>query len=215
MSDGKKKDAMSYSSRLEQYEKTSSLATEMEVSFLLLQGKDYPVVNQDALIQARYIASRLDGSSHKWADMVAHRQPPGCKTDREFLRGHCCGNQFEKTPHVGNYYRSIADRAGVDITGKVYMGTLAEYPGDPRAWISGRGDAQRLCEERGWGCEGAVNVKMRERENPPEEVAVADDIVAERVEQRLDEMAPQDAMRVDLAEAAHEVRETLKPHWSK
>jgi hypothetical protein len=56
---------------------------------------------------------------------------------------------------------------------------------------------------------------MRERENPPEEVAVADDIVAERVERRLDEMAPQDAMRVDLAEAAHEVRETLKPHWSK
>lgn len=211
--DYKKK--MGYVERLTVYEKAANRALMTEIGFLLVEGSHFPEVSDDDLVQARYIAHRLDGDTHMMADMLAHQKPPGSRTDREFLRGHCAGNQFEKTPWIGDIYKRRAEAAGVDITGKVYYGTLAEYPGDPRAWITGRGDAQRLCEERGWGCEGAVNVKMREPANPPAEVAVAEDIVRDHVDRRLECMEPGDRQRADVGEIAHEVTEQLKPHWSK
>jgi hypothetical protein len=102
-------------------------------------------------------------------------QPPACITDATFLAGHCNGSQFEKTPYIGDYYRCEAEAAGVSTKGKVYLSQLAEYPGDPRAWVDGRGDVQRVCEERGWGCGGSVNVQGAAM--PPEpEIALADDI---------------------------------------
>lgn len=201
--------------RMHRLEKEGGPPLQQFIHILRMYNASLPVVNDDPLIQARYIAHRLDGDSHRWSDMMAHQQPPGARTDREFLRGHCSGNQFEDTPHIGELYKKRAAAAGVDITGKVYYGTLAEYPGDPEAWVSGRGDVQRLCERKGWGCEGAVNVKMRERENPPPKIAVAPDIVAAEVEKRMEHLHPADAARVDIGEVAHQVTEQLKPHWAE
>jgi hypothetical protein len=147
-------------------------------------------------------------------EMFASGQAPASRTDREFLRGHCNGNQFEKHPGLGNYLKGVAREHGLDPKGKVYLGSLAAFPGDPRAWVDGRGDAQRVVEERGWGCSGAVNVKVREPLEAPKEVAVAEDIVAGQVERRLAELHPADAARVDKGELAHSVTEQLKPHWA-
>lgn len=95
-------------------------------------------------------------------DMIASQQPPGANTDNEFMAGNCCGSQFEKDQALGDYYRRIAARDGLtNVTGKKYLGTLARYPGDPRAWVSGKADVAAVCEERGWGCSGDVNVAAK------------------------------------------------------
>jgi hypothetical protein len=97
-------------------------------------------------------------------------------TDSVFLQGHCNGNQFAGMPYQGDYYRGVAKRQGQDTTGKVYLSGLAAYPGDPEAWVSGRGDAERICQKRGWGAQGAISVKALPREPGPP-VRLADDIV--------------------------------------
>lgn len=130
--------------------------------------------------QAHYVACVVDGVADNLAEMFALGQPPMSNTDREFLEGHANGNQFEKTPGIGDYYAGVAKQSGVDPKGKIYLSSLAAYPGDPQAWVSGRGDVQKVCEERGWACRGAVNVKMREAEPAQGKYRVADDIIRER-----------------------------------
>ena len=105
-----------------------------------------------------YYRSVAEGCAPKLAEMLAARQPPGAVTDATFLAGHCNGNQFEDSPKRAEAMQYLAQRHGVDTKGKVYLGQLAAYPGDPQAWVTGRGAVERVCRQRGWGCEGAVNV---------------------------------------------------------
>lgn len=174
--------------------------------------ESWPIISRRAEVQRAYEEMRSRGVSHTLAEMLALRQPPMSNTDREFLEGHCCGNQFEKVPWLGDYYKKIAERAGVNVTGKVYKSSLAAYPGDPRAWVSSRDDVRRICEERGWGCEGAVRVPLRRDVEPPD-IAVADDILEDRVQDMID-ANPELALR-DRNELKEEVKEKIKPHWSK
>lgn len=48
----------------------------------------------------------------------------------------------------GNELASELRAQGGSTTGKVYLSSLAEYPGDPRAWVSGKDDVKRVCKER-------------------------------------------------------------------
>lgn len=154
----------------------------------------------------RAIPSKLD-------PMLAAGQAPMSRTDREFLEGHCNGSQFQDTPHIGNFYRAEAAKRGVNTTGKVYLSGLAAYPGDPRAWVSDRGDVQRVCEERGYDCDGAVKVRAARRDQEPERVAVADDLVDNRVRQKV--AANPDLMRRPLPELRAEAKAEIAPHWAK
>ena len=88
-------------------------------------------------------------------------------TDAVFMEGHCSGNQFDYPGghQVGNVLKKQAETAGVNTTGKVYLGGLAAFPGDPKAWVSDRNDVKRVLTERGWGSQGAVNQEPREK--PP------------------------------------------------
>lgn len=138
----------------------------------------------------------------------------GTKTDREFLRGHGAnGAQFQDTPEVGDYYRQVAESRGQNTKGKVYLSGLAEFPGDPRAWVDGRGDAQRVLEERGWGGEGDVRVKAAEATGPVERVPVAPDLVENRIEQMA--AADPSVLEKDPGELRHEVTEAMRPPWQK
>lgn len=169
-------------------------------------------VSANPVIQERYERMRAEGVSHTLAEMFALQHPPMSNTDREFLEGHANGNQFEKTPWIGDLYRQRATEDGVDTAGKVYMGSLAEYPGDPRAWVGGRGDVQQVCEERGYGCQGAVTVQAPQRAQLPE-IGVADDLVEEATSERI-ERQPELGLR-DREEVKAETREQIKPPWAK
>lgn len=174
--------------------------------------EEYPQVSDRAHIQRFYEKLRREGQSHSLAEMFAFQQPPMSDTDREFLEGQGgCYDQFPgEMAAVGDFYRKKAEAAGVNITGKVYKSSLANEPGDVRAWVSSKDDVKRICEERGMGCTGAVNVPLRTDVKPKAKIPIADDLVAEAVEARIDEN-PDLAHKKDLWE---ETREAIKPAWA-
>jgi len=162
----------------------------------------------------RYRAMRKEGLSHNLAEMFALQSPPHTAgTDTVFLAGHCNGNQFEKNEHIGNMYRAEAAAAGVDVKGKVYLGGLAAYPGDPEAWVSGTGDVRRVCEQRGWGCRGAVKVRSGEPVEPVPEIPLAPDIVDAEVGKVL-ERTP-NRKHIDVGDLREQVKDKLTPPWHK
>lgn len=149
-------------------------------------------------------------SQARLAEMLATGRVPRVKTEDTF-RSHydaANGKQFEKCPGLGDAYRRVAEGHGVSTQGKVYLQQLAAFPGDPRAWVDSRGDISRVCEERGYGCEGAVTAKTREA--PPTVTPLADDIVREEVAERLAADPGQKASRVE-----EDVRNERTPHWAK
>ena len=169
----------------------------------------YAEVSADPVVQAHYESCRRQGTSHSLALMFAERCPPMSNTDREFLEGRVNGNQFEGQEWVGDLYKKKAEAAGVSTTGKVYIAGLASEPGDPRAWVSGRGDVQAVCEERGWNCTGSVLVKGREHE--VEKIALGEDIVAEGVQ----ELQQQCGGELRHEDAVEKVKAKKTPHWKK
>ena len=172
---------------------------------------NWPIVSSDPEIQARYEAIRDKGESHMLADMLAHQQPPGSHSDTQFLAGHCNGNQFEKVPFVGEYYKKIAERNGVNVKGSVYKAGLARFPGDPEAWISSRADVKKICERRGWGARGAVNVTPRQVEKPAG--GLSSSIINEKIEDYL-ESVPQ-GEKVDIEGLREKIIEKHAPPWAK
>jgi hypothetical protein len=176
-----------------------------------MANSEMPIISRRSEIQGAYEEMRTRGLSHNLAEMFALRMAPTLVTDSTFLAGHCNGNQFEKTPGVGDRYRKEAEAAGVDVTGKVYLSQLAEYPGDPRAWVSGRGDVRRVCEERGWGCAGDVSVKKPTDMAPEPSVRLADDIV----ESLAADMVESSGGEVGVAEAKQKVIEKHAPKYKE
>lgn len=182
-----------------------------QLSNLALQATlrgGYPWVSRNPRVQLHYIDCRQKGTSHNLAEMFALGQAPMANTDREFLEGRENGRQFEKNPELGDFYRREAEARGADVTGKVYLSGLAAFPGDPRAWVSGRGDVRRLCEDRGWGCEGSVSVPVRNVAETGGKYEVAPELVMDRAAD-LAANCPGDRPG-DLVEKA---REQLSPNW--
>lgn len=170
-----------------------------------------PVVSAIPEVQAHYLLCRRNGCAHGLAEMLALQKAPRGVSDGTFLAGKW--NQFQDTPHIGDVYKSAAVAGGQCVKGKVYLSGLAEYPGDPRAWVETREDVRKVCEDRGWNAEGSVNVKGAKGDTPPLDVGLAPDLV---------EGYAQAAVEADpgLAERpAEEVREMVKdkmaPHWAK
>ena len=167
-----------------------------------------PIVSTEPWIQLHYEKCRLEGTSHKLAEMFAFAQPPMSNSEREFMEGRW--NQFEKTPHLGDAYAAESHSKGISTKGKIYLHSLASYPGDPKAWVSDKGDVARVCEERGWDCDGAVKVRSHALGPKKAGPAVADDIVAAEVPGVL---ASGQAKTVE--EAKEKIIQKRKPHWAK
>lgn len=132
-----------------------------------------------------YCECREQGTSHVLAEMFALASPPMSNTDREFLEGRCNGNQFTGQEWVADRLKKQAEELGQSTTGKVYVSGLARFPGDPEAWVSGRGDVQRTLERRGWGSEGAVNVEARDRPKPRERAVPKVKSFRQRIKEKL------------------------------
>lgn len=144
----------------------------------------YPKISSNPGIQDAYERMRENGQSHNMAEILAFRKCPSLKTDTRFQA------RIDKTPPVPPAYRKIAKKAGVDTSDKQYFTQLARYPGDPTAWQSDRSSIKRICEERGWSCEGAITVK-KEHEIPEDDgpYTVAESLVDQEV-QRIQTLDP-------------------------
>lgn len=145
--------------------------------------------------------------------MLESGQTPFLMTDSTYLEGHANGSQFEKTPSRGDALKKACEAMGGSTTGKVYVAQLASCFGDPKAWVSGRGDVQKVCEERNMGCEGAVTVKQREMdEPPPPPIQVADRLVHERTAK---ELAGQVVTGKQYKAKFAEVKDKITPPWKR
>lgn len=157
------------------------------------------------------------GVEPKLAEMLSDGRPPGLRTGNEFFTGQRTnGSQFAAAPAMGEKYAAEARRMGVSTAGKYYSHQLADYPGDPKAWVSDVDDFKRLARERGAGCEPlGLKTIMRNDEPTP---ALADDLVAEEVTMRV-HSDPDLAAKVKenprkLDELKAQVIEDHKPHWA-
>lgn len=160
---------------------------------------DQPTISRDFAVLVAYWTMRFRGEGHKFAEMMATRSFPRLNTDATFNRGRCNGNQFADKPGLGDYYRGMAEAAGVATTGKHYCSGLADFPGDPTAWIADRHDVLRIAKAKGYRVRGDVEYDPGEREPMPD-VAIAPDIVNEFVDEY---------MELDSGERRGDVEERL------
>lgn len=145
--------------------------------------------------------------------MVVAQSPPGANTDREFLHGVCNGNQFERQPEIGNYYKRECEKRGGSVKGRKYLSQLAKFPGDPEAWISSRGDVQKVLEKRGWGSEGSVKVKARESDKEPAKAIPIADKIVDRETAR--ELEGQTVTKREYLDRRDKVKRRLSPSRKK
>lgn len=102
-----------------------------------------------------------------------------------------------------------AKAAGVSTAGKLYCPGLCP-PGEslsPKAWITDKADARRICRENNWSSE-TLGVKSDRIETEPKPYRVADDLVADEVK-RVVKSREGDVSPKEHENLKHEVREQL------
>lgn len=170
---------------------------------LLLFVDSLPVVSESDAIQEAYVSMRLDGQSHNWAEMCAHRQAPGTKnSDRTFQEGIGAGQFLDKMPPMIRKARMAAyeKATGRKVPeGARYLSTLARFPGDPKAWVTDVGEAKARFKEFGKGCED-LGIEARELPPPPK-VRIAEDIVQRHLQKAVADPANAGKDKRELREA--------------
>lgn len=125
-------------------------------------------------------------------------------TDSQFLSGSQDDDGFGNDQMSRQIAYRKARAAGFTPTGR-YISQIADELGDPKAWFSHKADVKRVCEERGYSCDGSgAKVKARPVDGPDpwdEPYRVADDIVQESVEKELAGQRIGTQERMDLEES--------------
>jgi len=123
-------------------------------------------------VVAAYCNMVAQNTSPRLAEMLALRQAPRCMTDSVFFSSvGTLDKQFGNDTESLNRTVSIAKKHGYTPNpNDYYNASLANFVGDPKAFIpatGGRGHIQKVCEERGTACSGAVTVKARQPDSDP------------------------------------------------
>ena len=140
---------------------------------------------------ALYVKMRREGQQHRFAEMIASQQPPGCGiTDDVFFQGIPRLADQMTDAQLKTLVANAKRHGFTPPADCSYQSALARFPGDPQAFVTrsmGRSYIKKVCEERGWSCEGGVNVPYREPETDPYDNAVplAADIVAENAQRMI------------------------------
>ena len=120
---------------------------------------------------ALYMRLRREGKDHRLADMLASQRPPGGFTDDTFFSGiPRLAEQIGDDKQVERYVNAARKHGYNPSPNDMYQPGLARFPGDPEAFLNrsrGRSYIRDLCRQRGWGCNGAVNVESREPDSDP------------------------------------------------
>lgn len=160
-----------------------------------------------------YKTAMASGAGEKFAEMVALQSPPGTRgTDRAFMEGRYAGNWMDgMPPQLANRMVREARAAGINTSGRFYMGGLADKRAhrDPEAWVDSIDDVKRVAKKRNLEVRGIVNYTPPEQA-PPKRVALNPEIIKENVKKEL-EANP--GMR--KADAVEKVKNRMTPHWKK
>jgi len=140
----------------------------------------------------------------KWASMVAMQIAPGTSgTDRAFMEGRMNNQQLDDMPaRQAKYVVAEAEKAGVSISGKYYVGGLADKRGwrDPKAWVSSNDDILKVAHARRLHVSGTVNYDPGPA--APKRKLISEKIVKEEVarEKRLNPSAKTRDIRESVIE---------------
>jgi len=142
-------------------------------------------IRDDMVKLGNYLKLRLDGVKPVWAKMSACRRAAAMNcSDRDFNRA-----ERRKMEDMNPYYRrsimAIAKRAGIDTSGKFYVGALGRYD-DPGAWVSTVDDVRTTARKKKMAFEGLVNCDYTE-DQPVTRCRLAPDLVEEQAQQELAE----------------------------
>lgn len=181
---------------------------------IFADGTEYPIVSRNPAIQEAYLEMRKNGQSHNIAELLAFRRSPDIRTDSTYMAGMVT----DEDP-AARRYRRDAEAAGIDTAGAIYLSKIAEYPGDPKAFVRTRGDIVRRCEELNYDLEIDGRQVVKSRDVPPAPSPGFDpETIADRLEQTF-EANP--GLEADCAakpelfkEKWHEASESLKPDWA-
>lgn len=138
--------------------------------------------------QAIYTEAINNGCSQKLAEVLASRRMPYFATDDTFIERRRHFSEMYGEDYARRVKKALAKR-GVKMTAHDdYEPSLARFVGDPEAVISrtqGRGHVKRVCEKRGWSCDGGgVSVASRELERDPMETApkLSEDLIRDNIQ---------------------------------
>lgn len=122
-------------------------------------------------------------------EMLRTRAVPRTMTDREFFQGMgTLADQYRKDPEgLNDLIRAAKSQGYTPSPHDVYVDGLASRLGDPDAFVppsGGRGHIKKVCQKKGLGCRGVVNIEppapTRDYAKHPKKL-LGDDIVSEEV----------------------------------
>ena len=119
----------------------------------------------------------------RWAVMCATQTPPGTQgSDRAFMEGRLNQQWLDDMPpKQARTILSEARAAGINVTGKVYVGGLADLRAhrDPMAWVDSTADIKKVARARNLTVEGAV--RHNGTPMPPKRTVLNERIVKEEM----------------------------------
>jgi hypothetical protein len=132
---------------------------------------------------ATYKRSLASGATEQFAIMCALQCPPGTRgSDRAFMEGRYNNQQLDAMPErQAKYVAAEAKAAGINISGKYYVGGLADNRGwrDPEAWVSGNDEVLKVAQKRRRAVSGSVIYDPGPA--PPQRKLINEKIVREEV----------------------------------
>lgn len=162
---------------------------------------------------AHFIKLVKAGQTERFAAMCACQKAPGTRgTDRAFMQGRLAGEWMNSMP------RGLADQmvrqaraAGINTSGKFYMGGLADKRGcmDPEAWVDSAGDVLRVAKKRDLEVHGIVDY-VPPQKGPPKEVDINPSILNEHVRKEM-KANP----KLKRQDAVEKVKDRIVPHWKR
>jgi hypothetical protein len=127
------------------------------------------------------------------------------------MQGRLDGNWMDGIPaRMAKKMAREAKAAGINITGRYYMGGLADRRGhmDPEAWVDSVADIKRVARKRNLNVSGIVNIEGHEVE--PTKPALNPKIV-----NRLAKQAMAGNPKLTKADAVNLVKEKHCPAWKR
>ncbi|MFA7177157.1 MAG: hypothetical protein WC114_07915 [Smithellaceae bacterium] len=125
----------------------------------------YPTISDNPAVQQDYERMRERGQSHNIAEMLALKRTPTLRTDATLLaavNGAKEDFSFEQDNLHSKAVVKTAKRLGVHP--KQYQPTLADYAGDPKAFIpndNARGHLKRVAQHHKDRCARAVDTELK------------------------------------------------------
>jgi hypothetical protein len=119
-----------------------------------------------------YTDEELRAQALSFQEMLKSRRAPVMKgSDRAFLEGDVIHHGLQGIRRdMAEHMVAEARRAGINITGKVYKGGLADQrgPADPEAWVGSTDDVLAVCKRKKLRCNGIVHYEPPPAPPPPD-----------------------------------------------